>query len=355
MPLTLTLVLLHYYYWSAAAASPHTASSKLTRDASCTHRRLIRCSHQFVPHILTSPPLLASSALCSALTNPDTRFGCFSLFSLSQSLEFGTLRHLVTHSTPTMSVRLIRVLSVANRVSPRALFHPRRISQSTLQPALLSTIGPHRSFFPSLPSFGLFSKEESRQTRQVDVKKQPGDQPQYVKPTSTDGRSPSAVYHNMSDAEYFDPNRPLRWLVAMDFSYNAWRALRAAKQLMNFDRKDTLIVFAVPPVPYIDIGDDTRFFYPPELIREAIDRSIQQMEGVHEELKDILGYYSCEVSEPGDARELVLMRLEKKEAAERIDYAVCGQRGKSRLLNIILGSVAVHLVHYAPTSVVVVK
>ena len=187
------------------------------------------------------------------------------------------------------------------------------------------------------------------------MKQQPGDKPQYVKPSTTDGRSPCAAYHGMTDEQYFDPRRPLRYLVAMDFSINAWRALRAVKQLINIDRNDTVIIFSVPPVPYLDIGDDSRFYHPPELIKEAMERTVRQMEAVHEECVDIAGHYSCEVSEPGDARELVLMRLEKKEAAERIDYAVCGQRGKSRLLNIILGSVAVHLVHYAPTSVVVVK
>ena len=253
-----------------------------------------------------------------------------------------------------MSVR-IRVLSAANRVPPRAL--SLAYSRSTflrLQPTLHACV-PARSFFRSQPPLGLLSRDESSQTRRVGVKQSEGDKPQYAKPDSTDDRSPCAIYHNMTDADYFDPSRPLRWLVAMDFSFNAWRALRAAKQLMNVERKDTLIVFSVPPVPYLDIGDDSRFYYPPELIKEAIDRAVKQMEVVHEECRDILGHYSCEVSEPGDARELVLMRLEKKDAADRIDYAIVGQRGKSRLLNIILGSVAVHLVHYAPTSVVVVK
>ena len=247
-----------------------------------------------------------------------------------------------------MSVRLIRALSSsAHRVAPRFL---------SLPPSR-SSFGFARSLSRSLPSLELFSKQESTETRRVEVKQQPGDRPQYsnLASSSSNGRSPCAVYHDMSDADYFDPNRPLRWLVAMDFSFNAWRALKAAKQLMSLERKDTLVVFAVPPVPYLDIGDDSRFWCPPELIKEAMDRAVEQMQAVHEECRDLVGYYSCEVSEPGDARELVLMRLEKKGAAERIDYAVCGQRGKSRLLNIILGSVAVHLVHYAPTSVVVVK
>lgn len=254
-----------------------------------------------------------------------------------------------------MSGRFVRVLAGANSALPRVMPSSYRfVSQQASRPAL-SAVGPVRSFFPSLPSLGVFSAEESRQTRRVEVKQQPGDRSQYVQPDTNDDRSPCAAYHDMADEEYFDQARPLRWLVAMDFSLNAWRALRAAKQLMSVERKDSLIVFAVPPVPYLDLGDDSRFWAPPELIREAVDKAVQQMEAVHEECRDLMGYYSCEVSEPGDARELVLMRLERKGAAERIDYAVCGQRGKSRLLNIILGSVAVHLVHYAPTSVVVVK
>ena len=255
-----------------------------------------------------------------------------------------------------MSVRLIRVLSRPTRSSPRTLAAPHGLFPSLLQPARSSLAnGPARSFFSSPLCLDVPSSDESRQTRRVEIKQQPGDKPQYAKLASSNGRSPCAAYHDMSDEEYFDPNRPLRWLVAMDFSYNAWRALRAVKQLMRLERKDTLIVFSVPPVPFLDVGDDTRFFYPPELLKEAMDNAVKAMERVHDECRDLVGFYSCEVSEPGDARELVLMRLERKGAADRIDYAVCGQRGKSRLLNIVLGSVAVHLVHYAPTSVVVVK
>ena len=246
----------------------------------------------------------------------------------------------------------MHVLSAAKRAAPQVL--SRGFSRPFLQPAL-SAAGATRSFFPSPTRLGLFSKEESRQTRRVELKQSPGDKPQYIDTRSSDSRSPCAAYHDMTDDAYFDPARPLRWLVAMDFSYNAWRALAAAKQLMRLERKDTLVVFAVPPVPFLDVGDDSRFYCPPELIKEAMDRAVQQMEAVHQQCRGLEGNYSCEVSEPGDARELVLMRLERKGEAERIDYAVCGQRGKSRLLNIILGSVAVHLVHYAPTSVVVVK
>ena len=254
-----------------------------------------------------------------------------------------------------LSARLTRLLASASGAHLRVMHKASTVSR-ILAPSVLpsAAAGSFRSFHSS-PLRCELSSKEARETRRVEVKQQPGDKPQYAKPDSDGERSPCAAWHDMSDEEYFDPRRPLRWLVAMDFSYNAWRALRAAKQLMRLDRKDTLVVFAVPPVPFLNVGDDSRLWYPPELIAEAVDKCVKQMESVHEECRELMGYYSCEVSEPGDARELVLMRLEKKGAAERIDYAVCGQRGKSRLLNIILGSVAVHLVHYAPTSVVVVK
>jgi nucleotide-binding universal stress UspA family protein len=93
-----------------------------------------------------------------------------------------------------------------------------------------------------------------------------------------------------------------------------------------------------------------------DVVREVLDRCIAQMEAVHEACRDIMGAYSCEVTEPAsDPREIVLMRLKRQGAEGRIDYAVCGQRGRSRLLNIIMGSVAIHLALYSPTSVVIIK
>jgi nucleotide-binding universal stress UspA family protein len=172
---------------------------------------------------------------------------------------------------------------------------------------------------------------------------------------STGPRSPSAEYAGMSDSEYFDPHRPLRWLVAMDFSVNAWRALKGAKQLLRKDRGDHLVIFSVPFIPFSDLGNDLSFSPPPDLVEEATERAVKAMEEVHEECRDLMGYYTCEVSEPAsDPREIILMRVERT-GEGRVDYVVCGQRGTSRLLNILLGSVAIHLAHYSPTSVVIIK
>ena len=255
-----------------------------------------------------------------------------------------------------MSAPLLRLL--AGRFGAAAAFTATR-RPDTSAFTLLSA----RSFHVSRTArFAIFSgsKDEaapSRSTRSETrvLRVREGEATPAEVTSSTGDRSPCALYHDMSDEEYFDPTRPLRWLVAMDFSVNAWRALRGAKQLMNRERSDALVVFSVPVVPLIDVGDDTTFYHGTEVVREAIDACVRQMEAVHEECRDLMGHYSCEVSEPAsDPRELILMRLERK-GEERIDYAVCGQRGRSRLLNIILGSVAIHLAHYAPTSVVIVK
>lgn len=141
----------------------------------------------------------------------------------------------------------------------------------------------------------------------------------------------------------------------MDFSANAFRALKGAKQLFRPDRGDEIIVFAVPIIPLLDRGDDFTAVAPPDLMEEAVNSCLTAMEHVHQECKDIMGHYTCEVSQPaGDAREVILMRLERK-GEGKIDYAVCGQRGRSRVKDLLLGNVALHLSHYAPTSVVIVK
>jgi nucleotide-binding universal stress UspA family protein len=231
------------------------------------------------------------------------------------------------------------------------LFLPRSFHSTTSPPplGLFSSDRSSTSSNPPSPS------DSTNRTQVIRVKDKHGSSTPAKVKSSLLSHSPSADFAGLSDDEFFDPRRPLRWLVAMDFSANAWRALKGAKQLLRRDRGDFLVIFSVPVLPFIDVGDDTTLFHGVDIIQEAVDAAVKGMEAVHDECRDLMGAYACEVSEPAsDPRELLLMRLERQ-GEGRIDYAVCGQRGRSRLLNIVLGSVAIHLAHYSPTSVVIVK
>ena len=268
-----------------------------------------------------------------------------------------------------MTSRVLRSVGVVVSTMVRSLNSTAARHGPVRLPPLPLSGGPPRSFHSTPPPLlGLFTSAKpsspsasnsvpssgDRKTSVVTVKGDQPSRPAKVGPSSSPN-SPSAEFHQMSDDEFFDPRRPLRWLVAMDFSVNAFRALKGAKQLMRRDRGDSLVVFSVPVVPFLDPLNDAHPFYPPEVIQEAVDRAVKSMEAVHDECRDLMGYYSCEVSEPAsDPREIVLMRCERT-GEGRVDYAVCGQRGRSRLLNILLGSVAIHLAHYSPTSVVIIK
>jgi len=93
----------------------------------------------------------------------------------------------------------------------------------------------------------------------------------------------------------------------MDFSVNSWRALKAAKQLLNKSRGDHLVVFTVPIVALPSVFDDMPFL-PPDTVREAKDKAEKQLEAVRIYLSDISGQFSTEISEPAtDAREIVLV------------------------------------------------
>ena len=249
-------------------------------------------------------------------------------------------------------VGLARPRAAASLSSSASLPRTLRLSSSARGFGLFSS--PKGSSDPPSSPSSSSASSPSDQTQLVRVKGQ-GERAPVQLESSTGARSPAAAYHNLSDAEYFDSSRPLRWLLAMDFSPNAWRALKGVKQLMRPERGDQLTIFAVPVLSFVDLADDSTAYHGVDVVREAVDQCVEAMKAVHEECRDLMGCYTCEVSEPaGDPREIVLMRLERK-GEGRIDYAVCGQRGKSRILNILLGSVASHLANYAPTSVVIVK
>lgn len=126
-------------------------------------------------------------------------------------------------------------------------------------------------------------------------------------PSNIRGPVPSPDFFGQHEDTYYRADRPVKFLVAMDFSQNAWRALKTAKQLFNKARGDHIVVFTVPIVPLPTVFDDLPFL-PHDAAQEAKDLCDKRLDEVRIHLGDIAGQFSTEVSEPAtDAREIVLV------------------------------------------------
>lgn len=142
----------------------------------------------------------------------------------------------------------------------------------------------------------------------------------------------------------------------MDFSENSERALKLAKQLIQRERGDLIVIHHVPittvPTSFMDSGVFTS-----EFTQDLKDLAERKMQDVRTSCEDVAGRFVIEIAEPTmDAREALMKRLEEQDPFHRIDVVVCGHRGGGRLTQLMhLGSVANYLAMYSPCSLVLVR
>jgi len=257
-----------------------------------------------------------------------------------------------------MIARSFRSLSVLSSSSSHG-FKPNLKSSLSLVVSSLFLSGASSLVFASSALFRPFSTSDNPQRTAASSKPlMPAvDQSKKEPSTTLTGPLATSEYLGMAENEYFSPKRPLRFLVPLDFSQPSFRALKIARQMMQYERGDELVILHVPLTPPPNSAfDEPLMFVNKETRREIMDRAEKHLDVVRVLLQDIVGRFSIEIAEPvSDPRETLLLRCEKREPNERCDIVVCGQRGGSHLVSMLLGSVTTHLVHSSPIPVLVVR
>ena len=146
------------------------------------------------------------------------------------------------------------------------------------------------------------------------------------------------------------PSKPLRVLIALDFSFHSRQALKFIQSLPFPSKAEGFVLHVIDPPPRMaafTIGYDEYWEKRNVLIREKLfetsERYLAQFDKGNLPVTSLI--------KEGVTSQEILKAIKR----HRIDLVVLGPRGLSGIARFLMGSVSEWLIHHAPCSVLVVR
>lgn len=186
----------------------------------------------------------------------------------------------------------------------------------------------------------------SRTASFIDASK-PFTQCSYTTLNGGNGKSFSTTNENKED------KRSRSYMVCLDGSDNAFRALTVAKRLMQPNKGDHLYIVSIPPLIEVNPGLGEEFINALHKERDlSIEKLLNQAAVMCESYPHLKGHITTVAGTPaGGPREEILTLAEKY----KVDFLVLGSRGLSPMKRLLLGSISNYVINHAHCNVIVVK